>query len=60
MQTRIQFNKVNPSAAKALYGLEAYVKACGLEASLLDLIKTHASQLNGCAFCIDQQPFERE
>ena len=50
MPARIEFSKVNPEAAKAMYALEAYVQHCGLEPSLLDLIKIRASQLNGCAF----------
>jgi AhpD family alkylhydroperoxidase len=36
-----------------MYGLERYVRGCGLEASLLELIKMRASQINGCAFCLD-------
>jgi len=38
---------------KAMYGLEKYLATCGLEASLIDLIKLRASQINGCAYCID-------
>ena len=34
-------------------GLEAYLEECGLEPSLLDLVRTRASQINGCAYCID-------
>src|SRR5262245_61411657 len=37
----------------SLHGLGRYVEQCGLEHSLLDLIKTRASQINGCAMCID-------
>ncbi len=47
MQTRIEYTKVNPGAIKAMYGLETYVRECGLEPSLLDLIKVRASQING-------------
>jgi AhpD family alkylhydroperoxidase len=36
-----------------MMGLEGYVRRCGLESSLLELVKTRASQINGCAFCID-------
>lgn len=36
-----------------MYGLEAYVRHSGLEQSLLELIKLRASQMNGCAYCID-------
>jgi AhpD family alkylhydroperoxidase len=40
-------------AMKAMYGLEAYVAQSGLERSLIELVKTRASQLNGCGYCID-------
>ena len=33
--------------------LEQYVESCGLEASLIELVKLRASQINGCAYCID-------
>jgi AhpD family alkylhydroperoxidase len=36
-----------------MLGLEKYVRACGLEHSLLELVKMRASQLNGCAYCLD-------
>lgn len=53
MQTRIDYVKTAPNAAKAMYGLEMYVRKCGLEKRLLELVKTQVSQINGCAFCID-------
>lgn len=58
MEPRIDFTKVNPDAAKAMYTLEAYVKSSALEPTLIDLIKVRASQLNGCAFCIDMHTRE--
>jgi AhpD family alkylhydroperoxidase len=36
-----------------MQGLERFVRTCGVEHSLLDLVKTRASQINGCAYCID-------
>lgn len=49
--------KVSPAtvngAMKAMLGLEAFVHRSGLEPSLLDLVKIRASQINGCAYCID-------
>src|SRR4051812_35627368 len=42
----------------SLYGLGRYVEQCGLEHSLLDLVKTRASQINGCAMCIDMHTKE--
>src|SRR3989440_2499203 len=53
MQSRIEYMEIAPDAMKAMYGLEKYLAACGLEPSLIDLIKLRASQINGCAYCID-------
>jgi AhpD family alkylhydroperoxidase len=53
MQERLAYGKVSPEGLKAMQGLEAYVRRSGLESSLLELVKTRASQINGCAFCID-------
>ena len=58
MQPRIAIDKVSPGAIQALYGLEAYVQQSGIEHALLSLIKTRASQINGCAFCIDMHTKE--
>ena len=44
---------VAPDAIKAMYELEKYVHDSGLERSLYELVKTRASQINGCAYCID-------
>src|SRR5262245_33236048 len=38
---------------KAMYQIGQYIEGCGLEPSLIELVKTRASQLNGCAFCLD-------
>lgn len=54
METRIDFEKIAPpEAGKPLLMLEHYIHNCGLEESLLDLVKVRASQINGCAYCID-------
>src|SRR5262245_40600906 len=53
MTPRIEHFKVDPGAYKAMMGLQAYVNESGLEHSLLELVKTRASQINGCAYCID-------
>jgi AhpD family alkylhydroperoxidase len=53
MEPRIDPSKVSPHAYQAMYGLERYVRQCGLEPSLLELVKMRASQLNQCAYCID-------
>lgn len=53
MQSRIEYAKAAPGAVKAMRGLGSYVEECGIERSLLELVKIRASQINGCAFCID-------
>lgn len=53
MTPRIQYGKVAPEGLRAMRGLENYVRQCGLEDSLLELVKLRASQINGCAYCID-------
>jgi AhpD family alkylhydroperoxidase len=53
MDHRINYSKVASEGIRALSGLDAYVLSSGLQPGLLDLIKTRASQLNGCAYCID-------
>jgi AhpD family alkylhydroperoxidase len=53
MEPRLNYLKLAPEPLKALYGVEAYLRGCGLEHSLLELVKTRVSQVNGCAFCLD-------
>jgi AhpD family alkylhydroperoxidase len=55
METRIAYPRVAPGGVKAMLGLEEYLGHCGLEATLLNLIKLRASQVNGCAYCIDMR-----
>lgn len=52
MQQRLDAHKLAPEGYKAMAGLQAYVSGSGLEPLLLELVKTRASQINGCAFCI--------
>src|SRR5690606_35930475 len=42
-----------PAAIEAVRGVEKYIRGCGLEESLIHLVKMRASQINGCAFCLD-------
>lgn len=53
MTQRIDYTKAAPGAYRAMAGLERYVHGCGLEVPLLELVKMRASQINGCAFCLD-------
>ena len=53
MQSRMEYGKAAPGAIRAMSALERYVDDCGLEPSLLELIKLRSSHINGCAYCID-------
>jgi AhpD family alkylhydroperoxidase len=53
MKELLNYAKASPEAVAAFRGVETYVRQCGLDHTLLELIKTRASQINGCAFCID-------
>jgi AhpD family alkylhydroperoxidase len=53
MEARFNFMKAAPGACGAMLGLERYLRECGLEQRLLYLITLRASQVNGCAFCLD-------
>src|SRR5438067_13776113 len=53
MKARLDFTRVSPKAVNTMYGLQTYVNNCGLEPRLLELVKMRASQLNGCAYCLD-------
>lgn len=50
---RFDYVKAAPGIYHAMKGLEDYLHQCGLEESLLHLIKLRASQINGCAYCLD-------
>ncbi|MEA2740135.1 MAG: hypothetical protein QOH05_3442 [Acetobacteraceae bacterium] len=47
------FAQLVPNAYRALSGVEAYLRDCGLEKTIIELVKMRASQINGCAFCLD-------
>ena len=53
IERRLDYAKTAPHAIQAMYGLERYVRQCGLEKSLLALVKLRASGINGCAYCVD-------
>ena len=53
MKQRINLIDLNKDALRGMYNLEAYLAGCGLETSLLHLIKFRVSQINGCAYCLD-------
>jgi AhpD family alkylhydroperoxidase len=53
MQTRIKIDKTEPAGYKAILGLEKFIESTPLTRTHKDLIKIRASQINGCAFCVD-------
>jgi len=53
MKPRMNYYQAAPDTIKALVALEEQIQASGLEKSLIELVKTRASQINGCAFCIN-------
>ena len=53
MTQRIDWKTAAPQGFAAQLGLETYVRRSGLEHPLLELVKTRASQINGCAYCLD-------
>jgi AhpD family alkylhydroperoxidase len=50
---RLNAYETAPAAMKAVQSVEHYIQSCGLERSLIELVKMRASQINGCAFCLD-------
>lgn len=53
MKERLNYAGIFPDAIEGLLEIEKYVAASGLEHSLYELVKTRASQINGCAYCVD-------
>jgi AhpD family alkylhydroperoxidase len=58
MTTRIRIDQVEPAGYKAILGLEKFIESTPLTKTHKDLIKIRASQMNGCAFCIDMHTKE--
>lgn len=53
MQKRFNIKAVAPNALKAMIGLETYLSQCSISKTTKELIKIRASQINGCAYCIN-------
>jgi AhpD family alkylhydroperoxidase len=58
MIPRIDYRKFSPDALQAMFGLEKHLAACGLDRKLIHLLKLRASQINGCAYCIDMHSID--
>jgi AhpD family alkylhydroperoxidase len=53
MEKRLDYSTAAPGSVQAMYKLQKFTEDSGLEKSLLELVKTRVSQINGCAYCID-------
>ena len=53
MQKRFNIKAVTPDALKAMVGLETYLTQCSIDKTTRELVKIRASQINGCAYCIN-------
>src|SRR5579863_7085397 len=58
MASRMNYSKAAPGAMHAMNGLENYLEECGLEPLLMDLVRLRASQINGCAYCVDMHALD--
>jgi AhpD family alkylhydroperoxidase len=53
MKARFNLMQAAPGVIQAMFGLEKQIRQAGLDARLLDLVRMRASQINGCAYCLD-------
>ncbi|MGD8191334.1 carboxymuconolactone decarboxylase family protein [Brevibacillus ginsengisoli] len=53
MELRMHYRQSNPEAYQAMLKLESFIKESGIDPITYELIKIRASQINGCAFCLD-------
>jgi AhpD family alkylhydroperoxidase len=58
MEARMNYAKAAPGVTKAMNVLEIYLSGCGIEPALQELVKLRASQLNGCAYCVDMHSLD--
>jgi AhpD family alkylhydroperoxidase len=52
-ELRLPYGRIAPGARDAVLGVEKYIETCGLEKTLIELVKMRASQINRCGFCLD-------
>src|SRR5499425_581712 len=58
MEARLEYRKFSQDALQAMLALEKYIANCGLDHKFVHLLKLRASQINGCAFCIDMHSID--
>jgi AhpD family alkylhydroperoxidase len=51
---RMNYRAASPATYEAIASAEAHIRKCGLEHSLIELVKMRASQINRCAYCLDR------
>jgi len=58
MGLRFDYKKFAPDPVQAMYALEKYIAGCGLDHKFVHVLKLRASQINGCAFCVDMHSID--
>jgi AhpD family alkylhydroperoxidase len=58
MEARLEYRKFSQEPYQAMLALEKYLANCGLDHRFMHLLKLRASQINGCAFCIDMHSLD--
>ena len=58
MKPRIEYRQFGQEALQAMLALEKYLAGCGLDHKFIHLLKLRASQINGCAYCIDMHSID--
>jgi AhpD family alkylhydroperoxidase len=58
MEARMDYAQAAPGAMKAMRGLESYLTICSIEPPLRELVRLRASQINGCAYCVDMHSLD--
>src|SRR4030088_2100995 len=58
MEPRLDYRKFSPEPLQAMLAMEKYIAGCGLDHKFVHLLKLRASQINGCAYCIDMHSID--
>ena len=58
MKARMNYAKAAPGVMRAMSALDTYLAECGLEPALREMVKLRASQINGCAYCVDMHSLD--
>jgi AhpD family alkylhydroperoxidase len=58
MEPRLDYRQFDPAPLQAMLALEKYIAGCGLDHKFLHMLKLRASQINGCAYCIDMHSLD--